>query len=88
MKFSGDIYNITCSKNESLETVIAKIIAGFSEPSFMYKEIVDTIIQGGDWRFEGTFNLKLRGNQLIFDNRNGRGVEENRLKMKKIIETL
>lgn len=84
----GDIYNITCLSKEDLEGVVRKIATAFEEPQFIHKEIIDTIMQGGDWRFEGTFNLKLRGNQLVFDNRNGRGVEENRLKMKKIIETL
>lgn len=84
----GDIYNISTTDKNDLENIIKKIANAFEEPQFMHKEIMETIMQGGDWRFEGTFNLRLARGQLILDNRNGRGVEKNRLKIKNIIENL
>lgn len=84
----GDVYEITCFSDELLESIVKKIAIAYGEPDFIHKEIINTLKNGGDWRFEGTFNLKLKGNKLIFDNRNGRGVKENRLKMKQIMETI
>lgn len=84
----GDIYNINTNDEGDLENIIKKIAEAFQEPQFMHKEIAETVMKGGDWRFEGTFNLKLTRGRLVLDNRNGRGMEENRLKMKNIIEAL
>ena len=56
----GDQYNISCPTIELLEETIKKIAIAFNTPPHELKEIIDTITHGDNWRFEGTFNLKLQ----------------------------
>jgi hypothetical protein len=84
----GDVYNINCLDESDLSNKIAKIAKSFDEPEFVIKEIIEEVLNNKDWRFEGTYNLRRKGNKLTIDNRNGRGVKENREKLKMIIKQL
>ena len=84
----GDQYNISCPTIELLEETIKKIAIAFNTPPHELKEIIETIINGNDWRFEGTFNLKLRNNMLVLDNRNSRGVTKVTQQMKEVMDSL
>lgn len=85
---NGDQYNISCPTIELLEDTIKKIAIAFNTPTHELKEIVDTITQGDNWRFEGTFNLKLRNDMLVLDNRNARGVTKVTQQMKEVMDSL
>jgi hypothetical protein len=84
----GDVYRINCLDENDLIEKTKKIAEKFDEPSFIIKEVVEEVLNGRDYRFEGTYNLKRVGNQLILDNRNGREVEANREKIKDVISYL
>lgn len=85
----GDVNIISCPTEELLEETIKKIGEAFNTPPHEQKELIQTIKQNGDWRFESCFNLKLRrDNKLVLDNRNGRGLEEYRKTLKNVIDSL
>jgi hypothetical protein len=85
---NGDQYNISCPSLELLEETIKKIAIAFGTPPHELQEIAETIMQGDDWRFEGTFNLKLRHDILVLDNRNARGVAKATQQMKEVMDSL
>lgn len=89
-KNNGDSYFISSKSKDKIREIIKKIAEGFGEPSFYQREIIETILdKGEEWRFQGAFSLKLLKNGILFfDNRNGRGVQENSDLMKKIINSL
>jgi hypothetical protein len=84
----GDTYKINCLNENDLIVKIQKIANSFNEPPFIIKEVAEEVLNGKNYRFEGTYNLKRTGNQLVLDNRNGRGIAENREKLKDIISYL
>lgn len=85
---NGDQYNISCPTIELLEETIKKIAVAFNTPPHELQEIIETVMQGDDWRFEGTFNLKLRHDILVLDNRNARGVAKVTQQLKEVADSL
>lgn len=82
----GERYVLAFTSKEEAEGIINKIAVFFGEPEFLHKEIIDTVLGGQDYRFEGTFNLKLRKHgELFLDNRNASGVKENQEKLRALI---
>lgn len=86
----GDVLVINFASGQEIEDIIKKISSFFCEPTFSFPTIIKTILNDKEnWRFESTFNLKLnKNNQLVLDNRNGRGIKENRDKLEKLSQIL
>lgn len=86
----GDAYLIGVTNKQQAEQIIKIIFDYFNEPTFYLKNAVQTILEEkNEYRFESTFSLKLfKDNQLLLDNRNGRGVKANRARLEEISHLL
>jgi hypothetical protein len=87
---NGDVYFINAANEQEMINIATSIAKSFNTPDHEIKDIIKELQSGKDWRFEGTYNLAFNANKnrLILDNRNGRGVQEFRDKLKEVVDAI